>query len=91
MVSGHLVDNGNGFWLHPAQPQMETEVMIRDRVTLIAYVVLGLWMAATLSVGALYHFSNDGDRYQPWVFPMCMATFAGALIIDRLRNRRGQR
>ena len=65
--------------------------MTRDPVTLIAYVVLGLWMAATLLIGALYHFSSESDRYQPWVFPMCMATFAGALVIDRLRKRRGQR
>ena len=84
------MDNGNGFWLHPAQPLMDTEVMTRDPVTLIAYVALGLWMAVTLLVGALYHFASDGDRYQPWVFPMCMVTFAGALIIDRLRKRRGR-
>ncbi len=54
-------------------------------------MMLGLWIAATLLVGALYHFSSNGDLYQPWVFPMCMITFAGALIIDRLRKRRGQR
>jgi hypothetical protein len=88
---GHPVDNASGFWLYPAQPQVDPEVMARDPVILAAYVMLSLWMAATLLVGALYHFSGDGDRYQPWVFPMCMITFAGALIVDRLRKRRGQR
>ena len=65
--------------------------MTRDPVTHIAYMALGLWMAATFLVGALYHFASDGDRYQPWVFLMCMVTFAGALIIDRLRRRPGRR
>lgn len=70
---------------------MDAEMTTRDPVLLAAYVTLGLWMAATLLVGSLYHFSSGGDRYQPWVFPMCMVTFAGALIIDRLRKRRKQR
>ena len=62
--------------------------MTRDPVMLTAYVALALWMAGTLLVGGLYHFAVDGDRYQPWVFPMCMVTFAGALILDRLRRQR---
>lgn len=65
--------------------------MTRDPVILTAYLALGLWMAATLLVGALYHFASDGQHCQPWVFPMCMATFAGALIIDRLRKIRRRR
>ncbi len=77
--------------MHPAQLQMDAEVMTRDPIVLAAYMMLGLWIAATLLVGAFYHFSSNGDLYQPWVFPMCMITFAGALIIDRLRKRRGQR
>jgi len=88
--SGLSVDIRDGFWLHSAQPQMDAEVMTRDPILLTAYVMLGFWVAATLLVGSLYHFSSGGDRYQPWVFPMCMVTFAGALIIDRLSKRRGQ-
>jgi hypothetical protein len=51
-------------------------------------VALAVWTAATLLVGVLYHSASDGDRYQPWVFPMCMVTAAGALVVDRLRKKR---
>jgi hypothetical protein len=62
--------------------------MTRDPVVLFAYVALAVWTAATLLVGVLYHSASDGDRYQPWVFPMCMVTAAGALVVDRLRKKR---
>lgn len=65
--------------------------MNRDPVTIAAYAALTLLAVATVVVGLFYHFGNDGDRFQPWIFPMCMATFAGALFVDRWAKRRSHR
>lgn len=65
--------------------------MTRDPLTVAAYAARGLWMLATVAVGLLYHFGDNGDRYQPWVLPMCMVTFGGALLLERLRRSRRQR
>lgn len=64
--------------------------MTRDPVTLTAYAALTLWAIATAAVGLLYHFGNDPARFQPWIFPMCMATFAGGLLVDRLAKKRSR-
>lgn len=64
--------------------------MTRDPVTITAYAALALWTVATAVVGLLYHFGSDADRFQPWIFPMCMATLAGALIVDRLAKKRSR-
>lgn len=64
--------------------------MTRDPITIVAYAALALLVIATASVGLLYHFGTNGDRYQPWVFPMCMATFAGAMLVDRLSKKRSR-
>jgi len=64
--------------------------MTRDPVSLTAYAALTVWSIATVVVGLLYHFGNDPDSFQPWIFPMCMATFAGALVVDRLAKRRSR-
>lgn len=65
--------------------------MTRDPITLAAYTSLSLLIVATVAVGLLYHFGSEGDRFQPWIFPMCMATFAGALIVDRLSKGHSRR
>jgi hypothetical protein len=65
--------------------------MTRDPVTTTAYAALTLWGIATAAVGLLYHFGGDADRFQPWIFPMCMATLAGALLVDRLAKKRSRR
>ena len=62
--------------------------MNRDPVTIAAYAALTLLTIATVVVGLLYHFGSDGDRLQPWIFPMCMATFAGALLVGRRAKKR---
>lgn len=64
--------------------------MTRDPTTLAAYALLALWTIATVVVGLLYHFGSDGDRFQPWIFPMCMATFAGGLLVARLAKKRSR-
>lgn len=64
--------------------------MTRDPITIAAHAALALLVIATASVGLLYHFGTGGDRYQPWVFPMCMATFAAALLVDRLSKNRSR-
>jgi len=53
--------------------------MTRDPGTLIAYAALSVWAIATAVVGLLFHFGNVPGRFQPWMFPMCMAMFAGGL------------
>lgn len=65
--------------------------MARNPLTAAAYAGLGLWVLATVTVGLLYHFADNGDQYQPWVFPMCMVTFGGALLLDRLKKSRRSR
>ncbi|WGM46816.1 hypothetical protein KOAAANKH_01690 [Brevundimonas sp. NIBR10] len=64
--------------------------MTRDPITIAAYAALMLLVVATAAVGLFYHFGSNGDRFQPWIFPMCMATFAGALLVDRLSKKRSR-
>lgn len=64
--------------------------MTRDPVTITACVALTVWAVATAVVGLLYHFGDDPDRFQPWIFPMCMATFFGGLLLDRLSKKRSR-
>lgn len=65
--------------------------MTRGWLTLVAYTGLGLCVLTTVVIGVLYHFGDNGERYQPWVFPMCMVTFGAALVVDRLRKSRHRR
>lgn len=65
--------------------------MTRDPVTLTAYAALAVWSIAAVVVSLFYHFGDAPDRFQPWIFPMCMTSFAGALIVDRLAKKRSRR
>lgn len=65
--------------------------MSRDPVVLVAKVALIAWTIATLTLGALSHFADDGARYQPWVLPMCILTLMGAILVDRAVKARKQR
>jgi hypothetical protein len=65
--------------------------MSRDTVVIAAYVALSVWVFATITVGFLYHFGNNGGQYQPWVLPMGLLTISGAIVVDRIKKARGRR
>jgi hypothetical protein len=61
------------------------------QLTIAAKVAVNLWALATVVVGLLYHFGTDGDRFEPWISPMCMTTLAGAFLVQCLSKRRSIR
>jgi hypothetical protein len=61
----------------------------KDLPTVAAYLALGIWTFATVVVGAIYYFASNGERFQPWLLPMCVLTVFGAVLVGRfVKSRR---
>ncbi|MFS0711762.1 hypothetical protein [Brevundimonas phoenicis] len=60
----------------------------KNFLAVTAYVGLGVLAIATITVGALYHFASNGDRFQPWLLPMCILTLFGSVVVDRFVKSR---